>query len=303
MYQPTDVDTSGSGAISPNTSVGTVRLRVRDLARARAFYEQVLGMVTREQPNGSLHMGVRANRAPLLELVEDPAAPAGDPARPGLFHFALLLPSRIELAAVLLRIVRTRWPLQGASDHLVSEALYLADPEGNGIELAWDRPRAEWRTDAGGQLAMATLPLDIEALLGLLDPTWASVPSRKLLPLPDDTRMGHVHLQVSDLLQTERFYADVLGFEVRTRAYPGALFVAAGGYHHHLGLNTWNSRGGRPAAQGAAGLEWFELQLGGEHGLDELLTRLSAAQIEAEPWADGATLVRDPNGIGVVLRA
>jgi catechol 2,3-dioxygenase len=186
---------------------------------------------------------------------------------------------------------------------MVSEALYLADPEGNGIELAWDRPREEWRTDAGGQLAMATLPLDIEALLGLLDAAWGSASLGKLLPLPDDTTTGHVHLQVSDLVQTERFYSGVLGFEVRTRAYPGALFVAAAGYHHHLGLNTWNSRGGGSTPHGASGLQWFEVRLGSEQGLDDLLMRLSTAQIETEPRDDGAVLVRDPDGIGIVLRA
>jgi catechol 2,3-dioxygenase len=255
-----------------------------------------------EQEQGWVQLGVVAGGPPLLELTEDRDASPVDISKPGLFHFALLVNSRIELAAALLRLVRMRWPLSGASDHLVSEALYLADPEGNGIEVAWDRPRDEWRTDENGELAMATLPLDIQGLLGLLDPRWTSASVGNMMPLPPRTKIGHMHLQVSDLKETERFYCDALGFELRTRAYPGALFVAVADYHHHLGLNTWHSRGGAPAAADSAGLDSFELRLGTEENLDALLLRLSAAGIPTESQADGRLLVRDPDGIRILLR-
>lgn len=283
--------------------MGTVCLTVRDLDVCRAFYVQALGMAVMEQEEGWVQLGVVAGGPPLLELHEDRDASPVDMSTPGLFHFALLVSSRIELAAVLLRLVRVRWPLSGASDHLVSEALYLADPEGNGIEVAWDRPRDEWRTDEHGQLAMATLPLDIENLLGLLDPRWTTTASvRTMMPLPPRTKIGHVHLQVSDLKTAERFYCDALGFELRTRAYPGALFVAAADYHHHLGLNTWQSRGAEPATADSAGLESFELRLGSEENLDALLLQLSAAGVPTEPQADGRLLVSDPDGIRILLR-
>jgi catechol 2,3-dioxygenase len=307
MFGAIDINSSGVGGpepvIAPEISMGPVRLRVRDLAVCSAFYAQALGMAVTEQAEGTLQLGVVAGGPPLLELHEDRDASPVDISRPGLFHFALLVPSRIELAAALLRLVRMRWPLSGASDHLVSEALYLADPEGNGIEIAWDRPREEWRTTETGELAMATLPLDIEGLLGLLDPAWTSVSVRKMMPLPPRTKIGHMHLQVSDLKQTERFYCDLLGFELRTRAYPGALFVAADGYHHHLGLNTWHSRGSEPALADAAGLESFQLRVGTEEGLDALLLRLAAAGIPTESLDDGLTRVRDPDGIEIVLRS
>ena len=174
--------------------------------------------------------------------------PTRDGRAPGLYHVAVLVPSREALGGALLRLAVSGWPLHGASHHLVSEALYLGDPDGNGIEIYRDLPRDQWRWD-GSSVEMATLPLDLDAILdelpadvldaargGAVDP--ASVPT-----LPAGTVVGHVHLQVSDLRDAEAFYHGVLGLEVTQRGYPGALFTAAGGYHHHIGLNTWHSRG------------------------------------------------------------
>ncbi len=156
---------------------------------------------------------------------------------PGLFHTAFLYPSRRELARVLRRVVQHGILFQGFADHLVSEALYLADPEGNGVELCADRPREKW-TWIGSSVQMATDPLDLESLMAELDKADAHWEGT-----PPDVRAGHIHLQVSDLAKTEELWSKRAGFEVVTRDYPGALFVSAGGYHHHLGLNVWKSRG------------------------------------------------------------
>jgi catechol 2,3-dioxygenase len=297
MAIPTSTDQSRS--IAAGTAVGKVELTVSSLERALTFYEGPLGLRATEQPDGSVLLGGAAGLPPLLSLVGDSSAPPRDPRQTGLFHFAILVPSRRDLAVALVRLAQGGWHLEGASDHLVSEALYLSDPDGNGIEIYRDRPRAEWRRGPDGQLSMATLPLDLDGLLGELQ----TVPVDPVsdAQMPDGTRIGHVHLQVAELEQTEAFYAGVLGFEVMVRGYPGALFVAAGGYHHHVGLNTWHSRGGSTPPSGAVGLRAYELRLGSETALADVIARIEAAGIESEPAADGATLVRDPSGNAVLL--
>ncbi len=288
-------DQRSSGRIHPDTSMGTVRLTVSDLHASRRFYEQALGLRATEQDDGTLALGVAGER-PLIELRGDASAPSLDRQATGLYHVAILMPSRRDLAFALARLAQASWPLDGASDHLVSEALYLSDPDGNGIEIYRDRPREEWR-QVGGQLEMSTLPLDLRGLLAEL----AGMERLEALA-PSGTRVGHVHLQVSDLEASEAFYSGVLGFDVMVRGYPGALFVSAGGYHHHLGLNTWHSRGATPAVPGAVGLRNFEILLPDAKALEQVLTRVRDSRIETEPQAEGA-LIRDPSGNGVLLRA
>jgi catechol 2,3-dioxygenase len=283
-------------SIAADTTVGTVALTVSDLDRSRAFYETVLGLTAHELDEGGLALGV-ADEPALVQLRGDSAAPRLNPRATGLFHLAVLTPSRRELAYALARLARSRWPVSGASDHLVSEALYLNDPDGNGIEIYRDRERSEWRTNDDGQLAMATLRLDLESLAGELYDA-PPVPDR----MPTGTRMGHVHLQVSDILAAEGFYHGVLGFDVTVRGYPGALFVSAGGYHHHIGLNTWNSAGAAPPPPGAVGLRAFDVRLPDRDELDRVLARVSAAGLTADTL-DGTTTVRDPSGNAVVLRS
>ena len=280
--------------IDPRTSLGAVRLTVSDLARSRAFYEKAVGLSAGELVDGSVALGVAGGK-PLIELHGDSSAPPLDRRVPGLFHVAILLPSRADLAFAIGRLATARVPLDGASDHLVSEALYLSDPDGNGIEIYRDRPREEWRY-VDGQLAMSTLPLDLESIVAeVADPT-------EQQQAPAATRVGHVHLQVSDLRDAEEFYSGVLGFDVMVRGYPGALFVATGGYHHHLGLNTWHSLGSGPAQPGAIGLRSFEISLPDDRELERVLSRVAAAGIPTEP-AEGATLIHDPFGNGVLLSA
>jgi catechol 2,3-dioxygenase len=284
----------GHEAIDPRTRIGAVHLTVHDVARSRDFYERVIGLRCVESDNGSLALGVDGER-PLVQLYGDAAAPALDRRATGLFHQAILFPTRRDLAIALGRVAQAHWPLDGASDHLVSEALYLSDPDGNGIELYRDRPRDEW-SHRDGELQMATLPLDVRDLLGELDDS-ALAPSA-----PSGTTIGHVHLQVAELDEIERFYNGALGFDVVVRTYPGALFVSAGGYHHHIGLNTWNSAGSLPPAPGAVGLRHYEILLPDEPAIAETIARAQAAGVTAERLADVPELIRDPSGNGVVLR-
>jgi catechol 2,3-dioxygenase len=284
--------------IAPGTAIGSVHLTVPALERSRAFYERLIGLEPRESDDGSISFGA-AGGPPLLQLVGDPSAPPRNPRQTGLFHFAVLVPTRRDLAVALVRVAQGGWRLDGASDHLVSEALYLTDPSGNGIEIYRDRERSEWPYDDAGQLAMGTLALDIDDLLSELQD--APIDDEADVLMPAGTRIGHMHLQVAELEETERFYAGVLGFDVTVRGYPGALFVSAGRYHHHIGLNTWNSRGGTTPPAGGLGLRAYEIKLGDPAALADVLARVTAAGIPFETLADGSTLVRDPSDNGVRL--
>jgi len=277
---------------SPALEPGAVRLRVADLATERAFYERAIGLRAIDGDGEAIGLGADGTVA--VELVEGSAAPPRPPHTTGLFHLAILVPDRAALAQALARVAGAGWRLSGASDHLVSEALYLNDPEGNGIEIYRDRPRSEWRYD-GGSVQMTTLPLDLEGLLDELPESGSAGPA-----MPDGTRIGHVHLNVADIEQAERFYAGVLGFDVTVRGYPGALFLSSGGYHHHIGVNTWAGAGAPAPPEGSRGLEWFELTVESDAAADELRARLQAADAEAETGPDGLR-TSDPSGNGVLI--
>ena len=288
-------DSEATGAtIDPATRIGAVRLTVRDADTAREFYERAIGLQTLERGGDTVRLGVDGEV--LIELRGDADAPAPPPASTGLFHLAVLVPTRRDLAAALRRVVGTGWPLDGASDHLVSEALYLTDPDGNGIEIYRDRPRDQWRYENGSP-QMATLPLDLREL-GAEPGGERSEPGG----MRSETRIGHVHLRVADLAEAEVFYAGLLGFEVTVRGYPGALFVSAGGYHHHVGLNTWAGAGAAPPPPGSIGLRSFEIVLPGVDQLDAIGERLGAAGAETER-VDGGLLTHDPSRNGALLAA
>jgi catechol 2,3-dioxygenase len=293
MTMATESGTATYASIDPDTEIGAVSLTVSDLARSRDFYERAIGLTATERGDGTVAM--TAGGAPLVSLYGDSSAPPLNRRATGLYHQAILVPSRHDLAQSLVRLAGASWPLDGASDHLVSEAVYLSDPDGNGIEIYRDRPRSEWpRTN--GQLEMATIALDLDSLLGELAGE-TSVPDQ----VPSGTTIGHVHLQVSDLAGAEAFYNGVLGFDVVVRGYPGALFVSAGGYHHHLGLNTWHSAGAAPPEPGSIGLRSYEVLVPNERELAAVLERVEATGIPTEAVGD-ATLVRDPSGNAVLLR-
>ena len=273
------------------TAPGTVSLTVGDLDRSIGFYTERLGFTVRSQGGGQARLGTGSRD--ILVLVERPGARRARRAT-GLYHFAVLLPSRAALARSLARLAEMRQPLQGASDHLVSEALYLADPEGNGIELYRDRPRAEWVRESGA-LVMSTLPLDLDALLEEAE--------RQPAPwggLPEGTTLGHVHLHVAHIAPAERFYRDVLGLSLTTRYGEMASFLAAGDYHHHVAINTWQGVGAPRPPEDAAGLREFTLALGDAEALARAAGRLRAAGVAIDETGSGA-LARDPSGNAVRL--
>jgi catechol 2,3-dioxygenase len=287
---------SENGSIDPGTSLGPVRLTVADVDAVRDFYRDAIGLAELEPDEGIVRLGTNgASQEPIVELVGEPDAPPRPRGTSGLFHLAILVPSRADLARALQRVAEAGWRLSGASDHLVSEALYLSDPEGNGIELYRDRPREEWPV-RDGVLQMDTLPLDLEGVLSELRREDAEA------AMPEGTRIGHVHLNVGDLTAAEAFYSGALGFDVTVRGYPGALFVSAGGYHHHLGLNTWAGEGAPPAPAGTRGLDQYEIRLPDSAQLAAEEDRLREAGFEPEREADRVR-VTDPAGNRLVLAA
>jgi len=278
--------------IHPATTVGPVALTVANLDRELAFYLDSLGLRVLSREPGKARLGAGATE--LILLVEDGAA-RRSPGTTGLYHFALLVPTRRDLARALRHLAESGVPLQGASDHAVSEALYLADPEGNGIEIYRDRPREEWRYD-GSEVHMVTERLDLDRLMGELDgddEPWAG--------LPPGTVVGHVHLRVSEIASAERFYRDVLAFDLTTRYGPSASFLSAGGYHHHVAVNTWASLGAPSPPPGSLGLRSFAVRLPDARALEPVLARVREAGLGLEETPDGL-LVRDPSGNGVILR-
>ena len=275
-----------------DTRLGAIRLRAGDVGLLRDFYERAIGLRALESSDTVALLG--AGDGALVELVSDPDAPARPPRTTGLFHLALLVPARADLARALRRVFEAGWHLSGASDHLVSEALYLSDPEGNGIELYRDRPREEW-PHQGDEVAMATLPLDLEGLLA--EPGGDT----DAAAMPEGTVLGHVHLQVSDLDSAAAFWVDALGLDVTASLYPGALFVSAGGYHHHVGLNTWAGVGAPQPPAGARGLDRFEVVLPDTESYAAARKRLSAVAEVRD--LDGGAVAEDPSGNAVLLRA
>ncbi|WP_122091080.1 VOC family protein [Halalkalicoccus subterraneus] len=263
--------------------IGRVALRVNDLDRLVAFYGDVVGLAVLDREGDRATLG--AGDEALLELLADPDAPPRDLEETGLFHVAFLVPSRAALGDALSRI-RERWRLDGASDHRVSEALYLTDPEGNGIEIYRDRPREEWPI-AEGRVEMDTRPLDIDAL---------GDRRRGEAGVPDETTVGHVHLEVSSLPRAREFYVEKLGLGVRQEWSDAALFLAAGDYHHHVGLNTWN---GRTAPSTGCGLAWFELLVPDRETLAAVRGRMTDRETDTRT---GDPVVTDPDGIELRLR-
>jgi catechol 2,3-dioxygenase len=281
-----------TAVIDAAASIGSVHLTISDLTRSVRFYKSHVGFLVHRRDDRTAWLG--AGGPDLLVLSQCETAPRVR-GTTGLYHFAILVPTRADLARSLRRLVATETVMQGAADHGVSEALYLADPDGNGIEIYRDRPRAEWPY-AGGQLRMGADPIDVEELLT------EKTSQHDGAGLAAGTVMGHVHLHVARLEDAERFYVGVLGFQLMQRYGPSALFVSAGGYHHHIGLNTWAGVGAPPPSPGAIGLRHFEVQLPSEAAVAAVAARVRAAGIAIEP-ADGGLLVRDPAKNAIVLRA
>jgi catechol 2,3-dioxygenase len=274
------------------TRIGRVRLQVADLDRSVSYYQQVIGFEVLEKTENAVSLGLAGDRVPLVELHERAGvAPVPRRGRLGLYHFAILLPDRAALGRFVEHLSKLG-VRAGASDHLVSEALYLNDPDGLGIEVYADRPRAEWEIE-GRQLAMTTEPLDLQSLVRAA----AGVPWQGM---PTGTVIGHVHLHVGDIDSAAQFYHQLLGLDKVIWSYPGALFLSAGGYHHHLGVNTW-AVGAQPATDDDARLLHWELILPTSDDVRAALASLASGGIS--PASDGQGLVKDPWGTGLRLIA
>jgi catechol 2,3-dioxygenase len=276
-----------------DTHIGHVHLQVADLERSLHFYRDLVGFREVKREDGTAVLSATGDLPAHMILTERPGARPKPRRSTGLFHVAIRLPSRYELARVFRHLVENRWPFGGFSDHKVSEALYLADPDGKGLELYRDRPRDQWPM-RGGMVEMTTDPLDVDALLAEAgDEPWTGI--------APETDIGHVHLHVANLRDAEAFYCDVLGLEVMQRSYRGALFVAAGGYHHHVGLNIWAGEGAPPPPPDAAGILSFSLVIPDKPAWQTAVDRAEAAGVKIESRSEEDALMRDLSGNGVRL--
>lgn len=276
--------------LPPETAIGRVHLTVSDLNRSLDFYQEVLGFKLISNQNGVAKLG--ASGPELLRLTENPAAKPA-PGHTGLYHFAILMPSRRHLGASLQRLIETQYPIQGATDHLVSEAIYLPDPDQNGIELYRDRPRDQWPS-LDGVVQMGNAPLDHQDILDAhqSDPEpWDG--------LHTDTIIGHMHLHVANVPAAEAFYLKLLGFD-RMLGWHNASFLSAGGYHHHLGINTWGTENAPPPPPKSNGLREFTLNLPNQIDLETLRDRLHTAEQDITENEEGY-FVDDPSQNAILL--
>jgi catechol 2,3-dioxygenase len=279
-----------SFALSRPVHVGRAHLVVRDLETMAGFYEQALGLKRFEQSASGVELGA-GDRVLLTLTTRGDAAPAPRNAA-GLFHNAFLMPDRAELAHWLAHAAHLGLQFDGASDHLVSEAIYLSDPEGNGIEVYRDRSPTEWTYHADGTVEMATNRLDLQALYDSAAKTpWAG--------MSPEAALGHIHLQVGSVPEADRFYEGVLGLK-KMASYPGASFFAAGDYHHHVAANVWNSRNAPARTTAMAGLQDYTLAFNDKQTLDKVLATLEGLEIKVDRSAEGHRLT-DPWGIGITL--
>ncbi len=282
---------NGAPKLADSLELGPVHITVTDLDRSAGFYQDAIGLQVRERSDTEASLG--ADGGELVHLVEDrEARPAGRHA--GLYHFALLHPARLELARAARRLLDTATPISGASDHGVSEAIYLSDPDGNGIELAADRGRERWG-DLSDPATIGPAPLDLQGLLELSE-------AEQTQPQVDPSAViGHLHLHVGDLERALAFYRDLVGFEVMTQ-FPSAAFLAAGDYHHHLGLNTWRGEGVPGAPPEAVGLRRWTVVLDGPEELGALGQRLRDGGVEVAEL-EGGVAAADPWGNRVLFTA
>jgi catechol 2,3-dioxygenase len=282
-----------SSILDPKTRLGAVHLNVLDLNALTRFYEETLGLKGQQSSPDKVILG--AGGEALLVLHGLGSSRKGEAARQhsaGLYHFCLAVEHREALGWWLKKLLDLQTPLQGLVDHRMAEAVYLADPEGNGIELNWDKPRDEWPTPEK-LIWEGNLPLDVEGLLA----AGGRYPGKGL---PSDTRVGHIHLHIADLKECERFYTELLGFEKVMRIPGQAVFVSAGGYHHHVAFNVWQGKGIPPSPEGRPGLRRFTVCLQGEEEGRNLVKRLEAGRWPFEKAVDGI-LVKDPSGNALLM--
>lgn len=277
--------------IHSDTRIGAVHLIVGDLGQSTEFYQQAVGLHIHSQDKNTAHLGnLQGEELVVLERNERAQRKTGTT---GLYHIAIRVPSRAELSRSLWRIAESGWQLEGVADHGVSEALYMSDIEANGIEIYRDRPKYEWPM-RNGKLAMVNAPLDLDALLKEADRGSA------LNGVDSETVMGHIHLRVANIDESEDFYCKVLGFELVQRYGAAATFVSAGGYHHHIGMNTWQSLNAPPSPEDARGLKFYTILLPDKDSLQAVVEQVRTANIHIDEH-DSSWFVRDPAGNRILL--
>ncbi|WP_405111680.1 VOC family protein [Paenibacillus sp. FSL K6-1217] len=280
-------------AILPQAlEIGLVQIRVSNLERSLSFYQNVIGLKILRQQGRVAELTADGQQVLLVLREIEQAQVLRRNSAAGLYHFAILLPDRPALGLVLRNLIDSGISV-GQGDHLVSEALYIEDPDHNGIELYRDRPRDTWKYEATGNVVMTTDPVDVDGLLAASEGmSWTG--------LPAGTVIGHVHFHVGDLAEAKKFYVDALGFAVTAHYGDAALFISAGGYHHHMGLNTWAGQGAPAAPANAAGIDYFTLLLPDTRDVQEVAERVKRAGYLVEEEG-GITTLRDPWNIGIQL--
>ncbi len=278
---------------SINIKIGVVHLNVSQLDRAAFFYEAALGFQTISKNDKEITLGA-ADLVPLI-MLHKVNNPPPRKRTTGLYHLAILLPSREDLARLIFHMVNNQVNIEGAADHGVSEAIYLTGPDEVGIEIYWDKNLEDWPIDNEGQLEMGTDSLDIDNLMLSLQGK-----NKQFSMLPAGTRIGHVHLRVSELEDTSSFYS-TLGLQLTQEYGTNAMFFAGGEYHHHIGVNTWQSAGAGPLPEDTAGLRYFEILVENKNTQDELRSLLTLSEIPFEDSEIGF-FVTDPNGIQIHIR-
>lgn len=291
-----------------------VALRVKDIDKTLVFYEKKLGLQTKKRDqdddgNMVCELGFREtvqNEEPFLQLHHDANAKTASSHSAGLFHFAMLVPNRKSLASTYLAVKNSGLQYDGFADHLVSESLYLRDPENNGIEIYGDRARQDWPRDSEGRILMDTLPLNLQSLVSEMGET----KSKNAIPFPNGASIGHVHLKVTNIMRSMKYYHEKLALDITVNwSSMGAAFLSAAGYHHHIGMNTWHSLNGQSQKSNVAGLKNFTIVITDESFFNKIRSTnendyFSSAQQQQKENAYGDQVkVSDPDGIQIVIKS
>ena len=269
--------------------LGKVALKVNDLKKMTQFYQEAIGLDLMEEKENSVVLGVAADNTPLVELIQL-AAPSNRKRTTGLFHLAILLPTRADLGSILYHLLTKKYAIDGASDHGYSEAIYLNDPEGNGIEIYRDKEMSDWDIRPDGKIEGVTEAMDADGVIGAMVKIYDGIPSGSI--------MGHVHLTVHDLVETQQFYQNVLGISLKSDFFGQAKFFAAGNYHHHIGSNMWAGKQFPAAEKSQPGLAYFTWVVADNTAYEALKSRLVQAEVSFEE-ADNTLIFKDNSGIEI----
>ncbi|MEK6189677.1 MAG: VOC family protein [Carnobacterium alterfunditum] len=279
--------------LSAKTIIGKVVLNVESMENMKKFYTTIIGLEIKNETKQLLRLGVLGDEQVILEL--QPVPPIGEkPSATGMYHMAFLLPTRKDLGEIFHHILASKYPLTGASDHGYSEALYLDDPEGNGIEIYRDKPKSMWDIREDGQIVGVTEAMDAEGVIGEAEQAFQG--------MPEGTYMGHVHLFVAELEETENFYKDILGFDLKFKFGPQAKFFAAGEYHHQIAANVWAGKNIPAAQKGLKGLAYFTIVVSSSDELAQIKEKLDAKNYSYQLDEATQTLsLEDTNGIAIKI--